>query len=168
MATSFGGSLPAISLLLPVRVIADPYRGQRIPLVVTPDPVTVVVASTRKANHLPADHVAVAAINRVGEEALLRVLQQLLEEAALRISKIDRAILQPCNDLVLVGITKFDEPFAARGSCGNARRAPPMTCDSGPSDRPATAALAAWFHRGMGLSCTAPPQRRMARQAADR
>src|SRR6185437_12748373 len=55
-------------------------RGQRIAFVVPFDPVPVIIAGSGKSDHLPADHVAVATVDRVCEEPLLRVCQQLLEE----------------------------------------------------------------------------------------
>ena len=113
MATSFGGSLRAIVLIFPVRMIGDPNRGQREPLIMATDPFSIVVTSTGKADHLPGDHVAVAAINRVGEKALLGVLQKLFEEASLFIAEIDRAVLEAGDDFVFVLVAKFRESLAA-------------------------------------------------------
>src|SRR5690242_4354690 len=56
----------------PIGSAGDADRRQREALVVALDPVAIVVAGARKPQHLPADHVAVAAIERIGEEALAR------------------------------------------------------------------------------------------------
>ena len=68
------------SSLRPVRMLADADGRQRLRLVVAVDPVAVVVVRAGKSDHLPGRHVAVAAIDRVGEETLLRILEDLGEE----------------------------------------------------------------------------------------
>src|ERR1700712_2556987 len=84
MTTSLRGSLLAISALswLPFRPANQAHRRMRGAVVVGLDPVAKIVAGAREADHRPAGHVAVAAINGIGEEALLGVLQQEREEGA--------------------------------------------------------------------------------------
>src|SRR3569833_2476890 len=77
---STGASLRAMSTPRPLDAAADAHRRQRVLLAVPGDEVRVVVARPRKADQLPARHVAVAAVDRVAPEALEGVLQQLLEE----------------------------------------------------------------------------------------
>ena len=54
-------------------VIIDADRRQRDALIVPVDPVAIVVMRARKTDHLPRRHVLVAAIDRVGKKAILRV-----------------------------------------------------------------------------------------------
>src|SRR5262249_42867468 len=81
ITTSFFGSrfaIAASTLRRPFRAARDAHRRQREALVVAVDPVEIVVAGAREADHLPRRHVAVAAVYRVGEEAHLHVLDDLL------------------------------------------------------------------------------------------
>src|SRR5665213_4375443 len=84
ITTSFLGSFRDIAaslcFLRPGRAAGDGHRRQRIALVVPFDPVEIVVAGARIPDHLPRDHVAVAAIERIGEEAGLDILEDLFEE----------------------------------------------------------------------------------------
>ena len=65
------------------------------------DPVEIVVTSAWEADHFPGAHVAVAAVDRVREEPLLQVLQQLLEEfLAVRAFKLEVAAFKSLQDLV--------------------------------------------------------------------
>src|SRR4029077_8864853 len=62
----------------------------------------IVITGAREANHLPRAHVAVAAIDRGGKEALLRVLQELLEELlGIRPFEADLPILEVMQDCIL-------------------------------------------------------------------
>src|SRR6185312_6553997 len=65
----------------PLRPAGDADRWQGVTLVVAAHPVAIVVARTGKSDHLPRAHVAVAAVDRICKEALLDVLDQLLEES---------------------------------------------------------------------------------------
>src|SRR4030095_5397028 len=84
MTTSFLGSLPAMtasaSLRRPIRSAHDADRRKRKALVVTADPVEIVVACPRKSDHSPGDHVAVAAIDGISEKPLFDIREHLLEE----------------------------------------------------------------------------------------
>src|SRR5215470_13214886 len=84
MTTSFLGSLRAMSLPLqscrPFGATRDADRRQREFLVMAVDPVQIVVPGAGEADHFPRDHVAVAAVNRVGEEPHLYVVDHLREE----------------------------------------------------------------------------------------
>ena len=59
-----------------------------IAFVVTVYPVAIVVPDARKSDHRPADHVLVAAVDRIGEEAFGHIFQQRIEEA-LRIDFVE-------------------------------------------------------------------------------
>ena len=45
------------------------------------DPVPIVIAGTRETDQFPSRHVAVAAIDWIGEKAFLSILQEQREEA---------------------------------------------------------------------------------------
>src|SRR5438105_3180970 len=77
ITTSFLGSIRAMALGL---LSIDGDRAFWIRHVMLADMVAVVVARPGKADHLPARHVLIAAIERIGEKALHRVLQHQLEE----------------------------------------------------------------------------------------
>ena len=57
-----------------------PTGGNGDALIVPVDPVAIIVMRAGKADHLPRRHVLVAAIDRVGEKAVLGVLEDELEE----------------------------------------------------------------------------------------
>src|SRR6187551_2187327 len=84
MTTSLRGSLramgPSADFRRPIRPPRHADGRQRKALVVTMDPVEIIVAGPRVPDHAPPRHVAIAAIDRVGKEALLHVLDRLLEE----------------------------------------------------------------------------------------
>src|SRR4051794_36591074 len=84
MTTSLRGSRRAISVSpcprRPVRAAGQADRRQRKGLVVAVHPVEIVVASAWIADHFPGDHVAIAAIDRVGEKTHLHILDGLFEE----------------------------------------------------------------------------------------
>src|SRR5262249_39420116 len=83
MTTSFFGSFCAMATSMigePFGAPDDADRRQREGLVVAIDPVEIVVACARKADHFPGRHVAVSAIERISEEALLNELECLGEE----------------------------------------------------------------------------------------
>src|SRR6266568_4197948 len=88
ITASVAGSLNAMTARLrseslfryPVGSAHDADGRQRVAFVVALDPIPVVVAGSGKSDHLPANHVAVAAVNGIGEEPLAGVLQQVLEE----------------------------------------------------------------------------------------
>src|SRR5271155_2311690 len=105
MTTSRAGSLCTI-----LRLALDPFRAafkadrrQRETLIVFVDPFPVVVTRAGKSDHAPADHVLVAAVDGIGEEALLHVLHDLLEKGfAIDAAERDRALLEAVEKRVLV------------------------------------------------------------------
>src|SRR5947209_7090465 len=104
--TSFLGSLRDIgpsTLRRPFRAAGDAHRRQRKPLVVAVDPIQIVVSGARKADHLPRRHVAVAAVDRIGEEAHLHVLDGLLHEGlAVGAIQLKVAALEALQNIVLI------------------------------------------------------------------
>src|SRR4029079_13752587 len=117
MTTSFFGSLramgPSAGFRRPVHSARDADGRKRKALVVTVDPVEIVVARPRVPDHPPRDHVAVAAIDRVGKEALLHVLDRLLEKrlsvSALELHTVD---LETAENSVLVAVAELRKGFA--------------------------------------------------------
>src|ERR1051326_5381409 len=95
-------------------MIGDADRRRRKALVVPLDPVAIIVAGAGKADPFPGRHVLVAAVDRVGEEAVLRVLEDELEElGAVAAGELDRAVLEPGDDVVLVLVGGLGERLAA-------------------------------------------------------
>src|ERR1700733_1911345 len=128
ITTSFGGNFLAMPppvptsakasgvrrrLFRPVRVLGDSNRRQRVALVVPLAPPPVIVARPREPDHLPRRHVFVAAIDRIGEETLLRVLEKKIEEA-LGAFDLERTVFKSGNDLVLTRIGKLSERGPAK------------------------------------------------------
>src|ERR1043165_7829188 len=98
----------------PLDAPRDAHRRKREALVVALDPVEIIVTGAREADHFPRAHVAIAAIDRVGEEALLDILDKLLEEIlALGAFELEVAALQSVQHLVLVVVGKLGERPAA-------------------------------------------------------
>ena len=93
-------------------MLSDADGRQREAFVVPIDPVAIVVARTRKADHFPGRHIAVAAVDRIGEEAFLRVVEQLVEET-FRAGDFQRAVFEPGDDLILALVRQLRERFAA-------------------------------------------------------
>src|SRR5262249_45189141 len=77
---SAGHSVASAILRGPLGAAGNAHRRQRIFFVVTVDPVEIVVPRTREADHFPRHHVAIAAVDGVGEESHLYVLHHLFEE----------------------------------------------------------------------------------------
>src|SRR6185312_9916247 len=76
----------------------------------------VVVTRARKADQLPTDHVAVAAVDRIAEKAFDSVLQQHLEERlGLDSIELDVALLEPGQNLVLLVRRQRAECAVAEG-----------------------------------------------------
>src|SRR5262249_19757497 len=93
--------------LRPARMARDPDWRKGEALVVPLDPVPVVVAGARKADHLPARQVLVSAVDRVGEETVLRVLEDELEELGpVGAFELEGAVLEAGDHLILFGIGK--------------------------------------------------------------
>src|SRR4051812_9783984 len=83
ITTSFLGSTRGMDLSAfrcPIRASKHARGWQRITLVVTIDPVAIIVTGAGEADHFPGDHVPISAVDRVGKEASLDVLNDLLEE----------------------------------------------------------------------------------------
>src|SRR5579862_2268206 len=83
IATSLCASrwvIVASTLRIPLGSTLNAYGGQWVGFVVTRDPVAIVVAGARKSDHLPGHHVAITAVDRIGEEPLLHVRHQILKE----------------------------------------------------------------------------------------
>src|SRR5689334_23008802 len=78
--TSTFGSGVAISTFAPIRPAADGDRRQGIRLAVALDEPSLIVASAGKTNQFPTRHVSVAAVQRIGKESFLHVLQEHGEE----------------------------------------------------------------------------------------
>src|SRR5580700_726500 len=75
--------------------------------------VAIVVAGAWKADELPARHVAVAAIDRIGEEAFDRVGEDRLEEhLAAAVLELDLTILEAGENLILLNRRQRHETFA--------------------------------------------------------
>jgi hypothetical protein len=97
------GAALSKSSLRPVRMIVDTDNRQRDGLVVAIDPVAIVVMRTRKSDHLPGGHIFVAAIDRIGKKAALRVLEDLGEEGfAVVAVELERSVLKPLDHVVLL------------------------------------------------------------------
>ena len=78
------------------------------------DVVAIVVARARKADELPARHVAVAAIDRIGEKAFDRIREDRLEELlAAAVLELDLAILKAGEDLILLTAVSAAKPLPA-------------------------------------------------------
>src|SRR5665213_1919617 len=122
MTTSFLGSLRAMALPLrrPFRAACETHWRQWIGLVVTIDPVEIIVAGAGEADHLPGHHVAIAAIDRIGEKPHLDILDGLREErlAVERLAigplELDAAVVKTFEGLVLVGVGKLSERLAGK------------------------------------------------------
>src|SRR6185369_7288339 len=86
----------------PVHSARDADGRKRKALVVTVDPVEIVVARARIPDHPPRDHVAVAAIDGIGKETLLHVLDRLFEERlSVGALEIHTVVLESSKNLVL-------------------------------------------------------------------
>src|ERR1700691_2161217 len=105
ITTSLGGSLVVMfsaSLRRPLGAPREAHGGMGITLVVPAHPVAVVVAGAGIADHFPAAHILVAAVDRVREESFLRVLQQgLEEELAIGSFEPHFSCFQPTEQLIL-------------------------------------------------------------------
>src|SRR6185437_11672752 len=99
----------------PIRAPGDADGRQRIALVMTADPIAIIVSGAWKTDHPPGAHVPVAAVDRVGEEAVLDVLAQRIEEL-LRIDagQVDAATFQAVQHLILLLRRELGEALAAR------------------------------------------------------
>src|SRR5581483_3027413 len=83
ITASFGGSLRGMTDSTPWGPLGAPADADgriRVALVVPAYPVAIVIARSGEADHLPGAHVAVGAVDGIGEESRLRILQQQLEE----------------------------------------------------------------------------------------
>src|SRR4051812_17001557 len=118
MTTSFFGSLRAMGVSStafrrPVHSARDADGRKRKALVVTVDPVEIVVARAGVPDHPPRDHVAVAAIDRIGKETLLHVLDRLLEERlSVGALELHAVVLETTENTVLVAVAELREGFA--------------------------------------------------------
>ena len=82
-------------------------------LVVTPNPVAIIVTRAGIADHPPRAHVSVAAVVRIGEKALTRVCQQQFE-TRLPVGAVQPrcAARQIANESIFVRITERGESAA--------------------------------------------------------
>jgi len=95
----------------------QPDGRQRVRLAILGNLVDVVVARPGESDQTPAGEVAVAAVHRIGEKAFLRVLQKHAEEALGRhIGELDVALLQPGENLILIGRRQGGEGLAGVGA----------------------------------------------------
>src|ERR1051326_4076736 len=99
-------------------------RRQRDPLIMTVDPVAVVVMRAGETDHLPRRHVPVAAVDRIGQKTVLRVFEDQLEEfLGLDAVELERALLEAFNGPVFLLIGKLREGLAAEfGAAGGVER----------------------------------------------
>src|ERR1051326_7811157 len=99
-------------------------RRQRDPLIMTVDPVAVVVMRAGETDHLPRRHVPVAAVDRIGQKTVLRVFEDQVEEfLGLDAFELERALLEAFNGLVFLLIGKLREGLAAEfGAAGGVER----------------------------------------------
>src|ERR1022692_2813020 len=100
---------------------------QRNTLIVTADPVAVVVVRTWKTDHLPCGHIFVAAVNRVGKETVPRVRENECEEAlAVEVIELEGSVLDTFDDLVLLLVGEIRKTlagvFAAAGTIKRSKR----------------------------------------------
>ena len=113
-------------------MIGDADRRQRNALVMLVDPVAIIVMRAGKADHLPRRHVLVAAIDRIGEKAGLRVLEDQLEEIlAVGAVELERAVLETFDDLVFLIVGKLGKdllPYLPRQAASSAARALRYCC----------------------------------------
>src|SRR5215831_13386964 len=98
----------------PFRAAGQADRWQRKALIVTVDPVEIVVSRTWEADHLPRDHIAVAAVNRIGEETRLDVLEHRVEEALpVGALELDLSAFEAVQNFILVRVGELGECFGA-------------------------------------------------------
>src|SRR6185312_10440126 len=111
----------------PFRSAGDADRWQGVTLVVAAHPVAIVVAGAGKSDHLPRAHVTIAAVDRIRKEALLDILDDLLEER-LTIDALERqrACLQRTQNAVLLFPRQLAErsPALAHAAVAVERRQP--------------------------------------------
>src|ERR1700722_1023364 len=122
IATSFLGSLRAIVIRpsgfarVPIHSAFKADGRTGITLVVTIDPVAVIVAGAGKADHAPRAHVAIATVDRISEKSLLRVFDQKLEERlAVDANQLRIAVLEAAEDGVFVGVVDGSKRTALCG-----------------------------------------------------
>src|SRR5277367_298100 len=116
-----------------MRMIVDADGWQRKSFVVTVDPIAIVVTGARESDHLPRGHVLVAAVNRVGEKAVLRVPEDELEKIlSARVRELERAVLEALDGLVLLIVREIHETlaavFAAAGDVERGECRPVLLC----------------------------------------
>src|SRR5208337_5373500 len=98
----------------PACLALDAHGRVGVAFIMAGNPVAVVVARAWEANHLPAGHVAIAAIDGIGEEAFPCILHDVLEECfAVLIAQLDRAFFKLSKHFVLCLIGKLSEGFSA-------------------------------------------------------
>src|SRR5262245_33290034 len=116
ITTSFFGRMRAMRVSpfrRPVRAAHHAHGRQRIALVVAVDPVQIVVTGAGKPDHLPRNHVAVAAVDRVGEEAGFDVDDDPLEKrSAVDAIELDLFAFKAFEHLVLDVVAQIREGLA--------------------------------------------------------
>src|SRR5690348_971925 len=116
ITTSFRGNFFAMCLSLgcPAGRAHDADRRQRETLIVTVDPVEIVVARAREADHFPRNHVAITAVDRIGKKALLHVLEDLgKKRLGIAVVEFQLFVLEIMKDGILVRIAQLRELFPA-------------------------------------------------------
>src|SRR5882672_3824721 len=93
---------------LPLEDVDDRYRQRVVRHAVLLNVLRVHRGDAGKADQLPADLVAVAAVDRIGEEALDGVVQQQVEEEARR-HRLERklGLVERAQHFVLLGARQF-------------------------------------------------------------
>src|SRR5580704_5340999 len=95
-------------------MIGNADGRQRDTLIVTADPVAVIVVRAWKADHLPRGHVFVATVDRVGKETVPRVRENKREEAlGVEAIQLEGAVFETRNDLILLVVGEIGEASAA-------------------------------------------------------
>src|ERR1700683_2057712 len=117
MTTSFLGSLRAMvtspRFRRPLCATSHADRRQRKALVVAIDPVQVVVTGSGVADHFPCDHVAIAAVDWVGEKAHLKVFDDFGEKRlSVGAVELQFAAFKIAKHFILVAIGQVSELLA--------------------------------------------------------
>src|SRR5665213_2466215 len=108
MTTSFAGSFlvmrpPLAFLWGPFGTARNAYGRMWIALIVSFDPIAIVVMRPGESDHLPPAHVPIAAVDRIGEKSALHILQQGVKKSlAIDALELDRSLLKALQDLILL------------------------------------------------------------------
>jgi len=119
------------------------------------DPVQIVVAGTGEADHLPANHVAVAAVDRVGEEAHVNVADDLLEKRfSVHPFELDLFVFEPFEQLVFSVIVQIRESLAVLRAAVAIECRQPLAIRFGRTTRPLRPLVLCAMHEGRPVVMT--------------